>query len=366
MARGTGGKDRTLPTITITAPTNASRIAFGTSVTISATASDNKAVASVMFTVSDPVGTIVHQVTDSASPYSTSFTMPSVVGNYQIWVKATDTSGNFTSQYISVAAYNSAISTTTTTTVAPAPAPTLPSSKILATPTAFNQGGEGSCCAMANVLAHSVDQYYYTGATSYTASTNIFSCEFLYNLVKAASGCGSGAAMGQTLEVRRQQGICTEAILPYDTMNGCDSAIITQPMYDNAANYKSQWYSYGLATDKYLIKRLLCNNHALPFSFQMDSNFYNAGQITIDGVNQVDQATLCNYVWSSRGTMMYSHACALVGYNDSKNAYLIQNSWGTSWGCNGKLWVDQDFFATIVGYVYFTTARPDHNFYPVL
>lgn len=38
------------------------------------------------------------------------------------------------------------------------------------------------------------------------------------------------------------------------------------------------------------------------------------------------------------------HAMVLVGYDDSKHAFRIRNSWGVSWGDNGSAWVDYDFF----------------------
>lgn len=33
------------------------------------------------------------------------------------------------------------------------------------------------------------------------------------------------------------------------------------------------------------------------------------------------------------------HAVVLVGYDDSKNAYLLRNSWGTEWGQQGYCWL---------------------------
>ncbi len=40
------------------------------------------------------------------------------------------------------------------------------------------------------------------------------------------------------------------------------------------------------------------------------------------------------------------HAMVLIGYNDSKNAFRVRNSWGTTWGENGDIWVDYNFFLT--------------------
>lgn len=38
------------------------------------------------------------------------------------------------------------------------------------------------------------------------------------------------------------------------------------------------------------------------------------------------------------------HAMVLSGYDDSKNAFRVRNSWGTSWGDGGSIWVDYNFF----------------------
>lgn len=38
------------------------------------------------------------------------------------------------------------------------------------------------------------------------------------------------------------------------------------------------------------------------------------------------------------------HAMTLAGYDNSKGAFLVVNSWGTSWGNNGRIWVDYNFF----------------------
>jgi hypothetical protein len=38
-----------------------------------------------------------------------------------------------------------------------------------------------------------------------------------------------------------------------------------------------------------------------------------------------------------------SHCVLIVGWDDEKNAYLLQNSWGRFWGQHGLAWVDKDW-----------------------
>ncbi len=39
------------------------------------------------------------------------------------------------------------------------------------------------------------------------------------------------------------------------------------------------------------------------------------------------------------GAQVGGHAVCVVGYNDTRGALLIQNSWGTSWGARGRAWL---------------------------
>lgn len=38
------------------------------------------------------------------------------------------------------------------------------------------------------------------------------------------------------------------------------------------------------------------------------------------------------------------HAMVVTGYDESKKAFRVRNSWGSSWGDNGCIWVDENFF----------------------
>lgn len=41
----------------------------------------------------------------------------------------------------------------------------------------------------------------------------------------------------------------------------------------------------------------------------------------------------------TKGSKEFDHAVCLCGYDDSRGAWLIKNSWGTSWGDNGYAWM---------------------------
>ena len=52
-----------------------------------------------------------------------------------------------------------------------------------------------------------------------------------------------------------------------------------------------------------------------------------------------------------------NHAVLMVGYDDSKNAWKVKNSWGTGWGLSGYFWIAQGANTCgIRSYVYYPTV----------
>ena len=89
-AAGTVSADTTAPTVSFTGPPKGSLVSRGSTVTITANASDNRAVSKVEFSVNN-----VLKCATTTSPYSCGWAVPSRKGvKYTLMVKAYDTSGN--------------------------------------------------------------------------------------------------------------------------------------------------------------------------------------------------------------------------------------------------------------------------------
>lgn len=222
-------------------------------------------------------------------------------------------------------------STPTDTTVLVTPA--LPAAYLLQMPPVRNQGTEGSCVAFAVAYyARSAEQYYKTGATSFSDATNSFSPEYVFNQVKIDASC-SGSAVVNSLDLIKNQGVCTWQSMPY-TPYGC-STLPDAAQTAEAANYKITSYSRIINSDQTAIKAVLAANHPVIASFTIDPSFYSA---------------TTGFIWKSLTGNSGSHTMALCGYNDAIHAYKAVNSWGTSWGDAGYIWIDYDFFPVTSSY----------------
>ena len=200
----------------------------------------------------------------------------------------------------------------------------LPSSFVLNAPIPGNQGSEGSCMSFSVASTVSIEWYYRYAYTSFSNSTNVFSPEYLYDYaVQTPGSCGSGSSLLTNLNLVRDSGVCTWATLPY-TSGSCTPRV-TSAIRSDAVAHKLSNYSRLICNDTNSIKNYVYTKHPVIVSITVDNNFKNAK---------------AGYIWKTYGTAYGSHAFIIIGWDDSKHAYKIMNSWGTSWGDAGFLWVD--------------------------
>jgi C1A family cysteine protease len=313
ISKNTVTADNTAPSVSITSPANGASVT-GT-VNVSVNASDNIGVSAVSLSID---GTLIG--TSSTSPYNFSWDASSVAdGTHTLTAKASDAAGNSSTQNILVA------KNTTVTTLPPT---TLPSAFSLTMPPVQNQGGKGSCSAFATTYAaRSVDQFYKTNASAYSLATNVLSPEFVYDQL-VLGDCGAGTGVTTSLDFLMTNGTCTWQSAPYSSVNGC-SITPTSAQLNEAANFKIASYSKIVVSDITAIKNMVVNKHAVIITIALDQSFLDA------------QA---GFIWKSySGNPGISHALVICGYDDSRHAYKVMSSWGTTWGDAGFSWIDYDF-----------------------
>jgi len=106
------------------------------------------------------------------------------------------------------------------------------------------------------------------------------------------------------------------------------------------------------------VKTQLAAENVVPFGTRLDDDFM-ALQNKSDCMWHVQS-------WKQgSGAHSGGHAMIAIGYDDNrpypggKGAVLIQNSWGKSWGTNGRCWVSYPTFGTFVFGAYYAIDAPN-------
>lgn len=208
----------------------------------------------------------------------------------------------------------------------------LPSSFSLVTPPIRNQGGEGSCVGF-GVGYHllSIEWYYRKLAAAYSNSTNIMSPKYLFDMITTHPDTCNGSVLQYAMNFIKNSGCVIWDTMPYTDLP-CTPFVPTAPQAAEAAIFKIGNYATVLSTDIQGIKNILSQNHALAFMWGPDNTYCNVGVKTV--FKSFDAA-------GSIG----AHVSAIVGWDDSINAFKIANSWSTGWCDNGYGWIDYQFLA---------------------
>jgi len=212
----------------------------------------------------------------------------------------------------------------------------LPTSKDLSTdlPPIGNQGRQNSCVAWASAYALKSFQEKIE-----TKVTTLFSPAFIYNQIN--NGQDAGSKFIDALNLLSQQGSALLSDMPYN-----ETDYQTQPSEEirqKAKPFRIDYWRQVNVMDIKEVKAQVNAGYPVVIGAALDEGFKAA---KTEGGNE--------YVWRSViGNNIGGHAMLVVGFDDSRNAFKVMNSWGSLWGNNGYCWIDYSFFPKAVkeGYV---------------
>ena len=164
----------------------------------------------------------------------------------------------------------------------------------------------------------------------------IFSPRFLYNQIN--NGQDKGSNYIRAIQIMQSQGIATLASEPYiaGDFKGQPKAVSKEeaavfPVLD------------GLRiTSRVGIRRALQRRQAVAFGAIVCPIFLS-GKFDIYGPGDFSRGLKLKQPGQPHGR----HAMVIVGYDDGRGAFLVQNSWGTRWNNAGYCWVKYELFDTI-------------------
>jgi C1A family cysteine protease len=187
-------------------------------------------------------------------------------------------------------------------------------------PPVYDQGQLGSCTANAIAAAIEFDQIKQKQAPVFTPS-RLF---IYYNerVIEHSVASDSGAQIRDGIKSVSKQGDCPETEWLYVV-----AKFKTKPpksCYADALKYKAASYE-RLTPVLSPLKGCLASGYPFVFGFTVYESFESAH------VAKTGHAALPK----SDEQVVGGHAVMCVGYNDSKQWFVVRNSWGSSWGMKG-------------------------------
>ncbi|WP_082548971.1 C1 family peptidase [Rhizobacter sp. Root404] len=203
-------------------------------------------------------------------------------------------------------------------------------------PTPGNQGQQGSCTAWAVGYSTATTVLLYAG-TSLPAP---ISPADLFTKARARSqtNCDSGSLVSYAMDALVQEGVTTIDVVPYSDKQ-CGGVATAQL-------YNLDGYSRISSSDVMALRGSIASNQPVAFGMQVPESIFN--------LNPANTQLVPN---GSGG----GHAMCLVGFDDARRLFKIQNSWGTQWGASGRCFISYDDFTRYASDVCLPWKRNPRN-----
>ena len=218
-------------------------------------------------------------------------------------------------------------------------------------PPVGDQGDKGTCVAWAvgynlKTALNAIDNHWNTSMLAQPAKQT--SPKDLWLCIpqeQKGSGC-SGTGFESAFSALMTTGAATMSEVPYQDLQGCNG--IGKGDTSNRITSYYQVVSNGQLPNIGQLKSYIADTIPLVVGARLGDRFMrwrNDNVISYDTYNYT-------------GMHAY-HAMVLVGYDDSRHAFRLRNSWGEKWGDNGSIWVDYRFLCDEMCYVVLMAKNHD-------
>ena len=232
----------------------------------------------------------------------------------------------------------------------------------LVSPAVRDQGQIGSCTAFCGAEADEILYYY-----KYSAWQSILSPAFIYYCERVLIqgqpiSADLGAYMVNIPQELQKYGDCLESSYLYPSSN-TSTAYKTAPTstaltegLSYVIGQKKTSYAMIISGDTAAVKNILRSNTPVMLGFNV---YDNTKYAYFEGLNTTSYTynPLTSTGKLATGVrLLGGHAVPIIGYDDNLKAFLIENSWGTSWGNGGYFYMPYTVFMS-------KTIVPSSNVY---
>lgn len=202
-----------------------------------------------------------------------------------------------------------------------------------------DQGSYGTCVVWAagynlKTALDAIDNNWTTSQLA--SSSNQTSPADLWSAIPSSSrgsGC-NGTNFDPALTALISKGAASLSAVPYSKIS-CTSTSAKGNSSNKLANYRKiadADNNIGMTAANF--KYYLNQGRPIVIGARLGDNFMSWNSSSV----------IKSDTYLQDGMQHAYHAMVLSGYDDNKNAFRVRNSWGKSWGDNGSIWVDYNFF----------------------
>ena len=199
-----------------------------------------------------------------------------------------------------------------------------------------DQGRMGACVAWST--GYGLRAYYLAKNNKLDVSKpeNVPSPAYIFNhgssIDQAGVPCAKrGMNISIALEVLRA-GVVSLAEMPYNDQT-CGPPPNLE-MQSHAKEFRIEGWEFIDPEDITAVKTSLANGDPVAFGMSLASSF-----MKFKGNGVYSRPSTENYMDGPHG-----HAMVLIGYDDERQSFRVQNSWGRNWGDQGRYWLSYDTF----------------------
>lgn len=196
-------------------------------------------------------------------------------------------------------------------------------------PPAYDQEQTSSCTG--NAISGGVK--YAEVKAGQTDSINPSRLFIYYNerLLEGNTDEDSGGQIHDGIKGCNIYGVVDESIWAFDPNKVTEKP--SKEAYELAVKNKITHYTAIDNSNIDNIKAALAHGYPIVFGFTVYSDFEST-EVAQTGILKMP---------THHETIVGGHAVLAVGYDDSKKAVLVRNSWGASWGLEGNFWMPYEY-----------------------
>ena len=207
-----------------------------------------------------------------------------------------------------------------------------------------NQGQQPSCVAWATAYYVKSYQEGVERGWDLADPSHVFSPAYVFNQILHEKKASDAISIPEAFQLLQERGCAPWALFPYDVAD--TRRLPPAPVQQQAAPYRIYaWHAVDYR-DQGDLKRLIASDTPVVVGLNVDKSFFKfrGGGI----IRDYDANTARKY-----------HSVCLVGYDDSKKAFKMVNSWGDRWGDQGYAWIDYALIPRICQEAYHTDDAPN-------